>query len=252
MKKYGKLFAANAAFAIGEVLLFSPGFLGLSPFSPNALAAAGAVAVIAMSVPSFILMNKALLTENRAKLLEMDEENAGRKAVGLLKSYGSSKVLGGIARSAIGQAERMEQHLSTFEKLVIRRFGAGTLSYKKFMGIVRCAGDAMEKGAVKIANKMAVFDEKEYGRLRSGAYKLDDIPDPIQEEKRKLYEENLEDMRQILEKNEKMLFEVEQLMLKMPELDCTEQDMEGAAEQIRELLGQLEYYGQGTKGNRLA
>jgi len=246
VNKYVKFFAANGAFAAAMVCLFSPGLIGLSPFSANAAAAAASIAVGVVSVPSFILMNKALLTEKKARLLEIHEEKAGEKAVAILEDFGSSKVLGGIARSAIRQAERMGQQLSTFEKLVVRRFGAGTLSYKKFMGVIQCAADAMEKGAVRIANKMVIFDEKEYKKLCSGEYKLDDIPDHIQEETRKLYEENLEDMRSILEKNEKVLLEVDQLMLEMSEMDYTEQDIDGVAGQIRELLGQLEYYSQGT------
>ena len=169
---------------------------------------------------------------------------AGRKAADLLRRYTSSKVLGGIARSASDQGERMEKQSSNFEALVVRRFGRGTLSYGKFMGVIRCAGEALEKGIVRIANKMVIFDEGEYQKLSSGEYKLDDIPDRIQEEKRKLYEENLEDMRSVLEKNEKVLLEVDHLMAEMAEMDCTEQDIDGVADQIRELLGQLEYYTQ--------
>ena len=242
MNKYAKLFTANAAFAAAMVCLFSPGLIGLSPFGANAALAAASIAVGVISVPSFILMNKALLTEKKAELLEMGEENAGKKAVRLMEDCTSSRALGGIARSAIGQAERMEQQVSTFEQLVFRRFGEGTLSCKKFMSVIGCAADAVEKGGVRIANKMVIFDEKEYEKLCSGEYKLDDIPDDIQEEKLKLYEENLEDMRSILEKNEKVLLEVDQLMMEMSEMDYTEQDIDGVAQQIRELLGQLEYY----------
>lgn len=246
MNKYAKLFAANAAFAAAEVILFSPGLIGLTPFSANIFAAAASIAVGAVSVPSFILMNRVLLAEKKAQFVQIDEEDAGRKAMSLLEEYGSGKVLGGIARSAAEQAQRMEKNQFTFEQLVVRRFGTGTLSYQKFMDVIRCAGDALEKGIVRIANKMLIFDEKEYRNLCSEAYKLDDIPDQIQEEKRKLYEENLKDMRLILEKNEKVLLEVGQLMTEMSEMDYTEQDIDGVAAQIRELLGQLEYYSQGT------
>ena len=98
------------------------------------------------------------------------------------------------------------------------------------------------RGSIRIANKMVIFDEREYKKLSSGEYKLDDIPDDIQEEKRKLYEENLEDMRSILERNEKVLLEVDHLMMEMSQMDYSEQEIDGVADQIRELLGQLEYY----------
>lgn len=242
MNRYAKLLGANAAFAAAMVCLFSPGLIGLTPFAANAAVAAASIAIGVIAVPSFVIMNKSLLAEKKGELLEINEEDAGQKAVDLLGQYASSKALGGIARSAAGQAERMEQQSSNFEALVVRRFGQGTLSYEKFMGVIRCAGAALEKGIVRIANKMVIFDEREYKKLSSGEYKLDDIPDHIQEEKFKLYEENLEDMRSVLEKNEKVLLEVDQLMLEMSELDYTEQDIDGVADQIRELLSQLEYY----------
>ena len=244
MNKYTKLFGANAAFAAAMVCLFSPGLVGLSPFGANAAVAAASIAVGVVAVPSFVMMNRALLAEKKEELVRVNEEEAGRKAADLLRRYTSSKVLGGIARSATDQGERMEKQSSNFEALVVRRFGRGTLSYGKFMGVIRCAGEALEKGIVRIANKMVIFDEGEYQKLSSGEYKLDDIPDHIQEEEWKLYEENLEDMRSVLEKNEKVLLEVDHLMAEMAEMDCTEQDIDGVADQIRELLGQLEYYTQ--------
>ena len=239
-----KLLGANAAFAAAMVCLFSPGLLGLSPFAANATAAAASIAVGVVAVPSFVMMNRALLAERKEELLEADEADAGEKAASLLERYASSKALGGIARSAAGQAERMEKQSANFETLAARRFGRGTLSYEKFMGVIRCAGEALKRGSIRIANKMVIFDEREYKKLSSGEYKLDDIPDHIQEEKWKLYEENLEDMRSVLEKNEKVLLEVDHLMAEMAEMDCTEQDIDGVADQIRELLGQLEYYTQ--------
>ena len=136
VKKYGKLFAGNAVFAAVEVFLFSPGLLGLSPFNPNPLKAAAAIAAGVMSVPLFIWLNRILLAEKKAELLKADEEHVWEKSLALMEHYRSSKVLGGIAQSAIAQMERMDKVQETFETLVIRRFGAGSLSYEKFMKVI--------------------------------------------------------------------------------------------------------------------
>lgn len=248
MNKYGKLVVGNGIFAAAAVCLFSPGLVGLSPFSANAAVAAASIAIGVIAVPSFVLMNKALLTEKKAELLEMGEEKADEKASALLEQYGSSQILGGIARSARAQAQRMETAAETFEKLVVRRFGAGTLSYGKFMAVIEAARGALTKSTVRIANKMIIFDEAEYRKLTSQQYKLDDIPDDIQEKKRDLYEESLRDMRTILEKNEKVLLEVDHLMMEMSEMDYSEEDIDGAASQVNQLLNQLEYYMQPGPG----
>lgn len=84
--------------------------------------------------------------------------------------------------------------------------------------------------------------------MSSAQYKLDDIPDDIQEKKKQLYDENLDDMRSILEKNEKVLLEVDHLMMEMSDMDYSEQDIDGAAAEINRLLSQLEYYNR--TGNR--
>ena len=72
-----KLLGANAAFAAAMVCLFSPGLLGLSPFAANAAAAAASIAVGVVAVPSFVMMNRALLAERKEELLEADEADAG-------------------------------------------------------------------------------------------------------------------------------------------------------------------------------
>ena len=186
MNKYTKFLLGNGAFAAVAVCLYSPGLIGLSPFSPNAAAAAASVAIGAAAVPAFIWMN--------------------------------------------------------FERLTARRFEAGTLSYQKFMAVMHSAQAALEKGYVRMANKMIIFDEAEYRRLTSDAYKKDDIPDQIQEEKRKLYDTNLEDLRGILESHERILLGIDHLMMEMSEVDCSDHEIDHAAQEIDTLLKQLEYY----------
>ena len=78
--------------------------------------------------------------------------------------------------------------------------------------------------------------------LSSGEYMKDDIPDSIQEEKKRLYEKSLEDLRSILEKNEKVLLAVDHLMTELSDADYSGQDIDTAGDQINELLKQLEYY----------
>lgn len=242
MKKYIKFLAGNGAFAAAAVCLYSPGLIGLSPFSSNAVAAAAAVAIGAAAVPAFIWMNKSLLADKEIKLLETGEDRAEEKAMELMETYRSSKILGGIARSAISQMERMENARSNFEKLVSRRFEAGTLSYQKFMAVVHSAQAALSKGYVKMANKMIIFDEAEYRKLTSDEYRKDDIPDQIQEEKRELYERNLDDLRAILESHEKILLGIDHLMTEMSDVDYSDHEIDHAAQEIDVLLKQLEYY----------
>lgn len=244
MDRYIKLIVGNAAFAAVLICLYSPGLVGLSFSSPNAVMAAASVAIGVVAVPAFVLMNKSLLAEKKVALLEADGEKAGERAAALLEDHRSGKVLGPIAKSALSQMQRLENVGVNYEKLVVQRFGMGTLSYEKFMGVVRSASEALEKGYVKMANKMIIFDEAEYQHLSSDAYHHDAIPDQVQEEKKALYDGNLASLRQILEKNEKILLEVDHLMAEMSDLEQPEQAIDQAAAQIDGLLAQLGYYRQ--------
>ena len=242
MNKYIKFFAGNAAFAAAAVCLYSPGLIGLSPFSSNAVTAAASVAIGAAAVPAFIWMNKRFLAEKEVKLLGTNEEKADQKAMELMESFCSSKVLGGIAKSALSQMERMEHAEKNFERLTDRRFSAQTLSYQKFMAVIHSAQAALSKGYVKMANKMIIFDEAEYRKLTTDEYRKDDIPDKIQEEKRALYEKNLDELRLVLENHERILLGIDHLMAEMSDLEQPEQAIDQAATQIDGLLKQLEYY----------
>ena len=242
MNKYAKLIAGNAAFAAAAVCLYSPGLLGLSPFSPSAAVAAASIAVGVIAVPTFVWMNKCLLAEKEIKLLGSGEEKSEEKAIEFMEAYRSSKVLGGIAKSAVSQMKRMENVQANYEKLVVRRFGQDTLSYQKFMAVIHSAAASFANGYVKMANKMIIFDEAEYQKLTTDDYRKDDIPDDIQEKKRDLYEKNLGDLRFVLEKNEEILLGIDQLMIEMSNVDYSEHDIGHAAEEIDVLLKQLEYY----------
>ena len=72
MNKYIKLFAGNAAFAVAMVCLFSPGLIGLSPFSGNTVAAAASDASAGIAVPSYGLMNTAVLMEKNTELEQLN------------------------------------------------------------------------------------------------------------------------------------------------------------------------------------
>lgn len=242
MNKYIKFFAGNAAFAAAAVCLYSPGLIGLSPFSSNAVTAAAAVAIGAAAVPAFIWMNKRFLAEKEVKLLGTNEEKADQKAMELMESFCSSKVLGGIAKSALSQMERMEHAEKNFERLTDRRFSAQTLSYQKFMAVIHSAQAALSKGYVKMANKMIIFDEAEYRKLTTDEYRKDDIPDKIQEEKRALYEKNLDELRLVLENHERILLGIDHLMAEMANADYSEHEVDHAVSEIDVLLKQLEYY----------
>lgn len=241
-KKYIKLAAMDALFAVGMICLYSPGIAGLSPLSQSTVKAALSIAVAAMAVPAFIYVNKAMLSEKQLNLLDKGEGNQKDKIMTVLNSCSQSKVLGNIVKSTELQMQRVETSALNFDRLVSHRFEKGSLSYQKFIGVMDSASKAMFDGYVRIANKMVMFDEAEYERLSGDEYLYDDIPDDIQRQKYALYNENLESARKILEKNEIILLGLDKLMTEISNNDYSDEDMNSTAREIDMLLKQLEYY----------
>lgn len=89
---------------------------------------------------------------------------------------------------------------------------------------------------------MIIFDEKEYLYLKEDDYMYDDIPDNIQREKFQVYNQNLQTMKAILEKNEVVLLGINKLMTEISDTDMSDNSMNDTAEEIKTLLKQVEYY----------
>lgn len=241
-KKYIKLAIGNLLFAIIMVFLYSPGLIGLSFFSDNALMVAAAAAVAVVAILFFILFNKNVLLDKEFDLIEEKEERSLEKAMEVMENYKKSEVLGKAARSSFSQMQRLKTAENNYEKLISRRFQPSSLSYEKFMNVIRSSVAALSSGYIKIANKMVIFEEDEYQKLLGDEYLYDDIPDDIQRERFKLYNKNLNSIKEILEKNEIILLGIDKLMTEISDLESTDNEMNETASEIDSLLNQLEYY----------
>ena len=87
------------------------------------------------------------------------------------------------------------------------------MSWDKFNSTVSAAEASAIKNVVAMANRMCIFDEKEYARLQN--YREDDIPDDIQEEQLRLYQKNLEAIRWTIALNEKILLKLDALAMEI-------------------------------------
>lgn len=239
--KTKKILFFNLFFAFFIIILYSPGFIGLSILKGNVALRIFSGVLIVLLVALFIFCNKSFL-EMKQKKFVTKNQNGIQKAESYMKEYCASKYLGSIAQSAIIQNAKINKERINFERLVENRFSKDSLSYDKFMAVMETAEKTLKNGYMRIINKMIVFDEEEYELLVTGKYKYDEIPDEIQEEKYALYERNLAEMREILRKNEEALLQLNKLTLELSDFDISDEKMEYTVADIKELLQQLDYY----------
>ena len=213
MNKYIKLIAANLCIAILAVILYSPGLICLR-ISDYSIFRAGMSIIAALAlIGAFFFINLRLLKEPDPKPVTLKDVPDLDRAKDILKSHWDSKYFGSMARTASEQLDRIFKCRRRLSDLLDQKFTKGTMSWDKFNSVAEAAETAAIKNVVAMANRMRLFDEKEYARLQH--YREDDIPDDIQEEQLKLYQKNSDNVRSTISLNEKILLKLDALAMEV-------------------------------------
>ncbi len=155
---------------------------------------------------------------------------------------------GNIALQAIEQSRSAVQKAETFRDIIDRRFGRGSLTYARYAGTIDQCLETLSGNTDILADRIVTFDEKEYsslsGSIASGAYKRDQIDDRVQEDRLLALTANLDEMRHILDKNEKMILQLDICSQEVAALQNAENDRENEAilQEIQHLIDTTKYY----------
>ena len=213
MKKYIKLILANLSIAIAAVILYSPGLVNLRLSDYSIFRAGMSIIAALLLILSFFLVNIRLLKEPDRKPVTLDDVHDLDKAKDILRSHCEGKYFGSLARTASEQLDRIFQCRQRLSGILAQKFTQGTMSFDKFDSVAAAAETAAIKNVVAMANRMRLFDEKEYARLQH--YREDDIPDDIQEEQLRLYQKNFDNVRATIAHNEKLLLKLDALAIEI-------------------------------------
>lgn len=175
-----------------------------------------------------------------------EEDSIGR-AKSALASHLEEEAVGPMARSAYAELDLLAQKRSRLSALISSRFPEGSLSHSRYADAVDMACEVAAENMFALAMRMDSFDVAEYSKLRymlaSGLYREDDVPDDIQEERGRMYREELSEMRAAVQANEKLLLELDRLAQEIrktgAEADSGNEDI---AREIRVLIDELQYY----------
>ena len=135
------------------------------------------------------------------------------RAKDILQDYCKGRYFGSLAKTASEQLDRILKCRQRLSVILEQKFTRGTMSWDKFNSTVSAAEASAIKNVVAMANRMCIFDEKEYARLQN--YREYDIPDDIQEEQLRLYQKNLEAIRWTIALNEKILLKLDALAMEI-------------------------------------
>lgn len=238
VRKYVKLLGGNLLFVIMWVVLYSPGLIGLS-LGESAVESALFLSVGVTSTIGWMLYNMFNLYWRNVKMLASHESSLDELKEQLMQLPYKESVSGSV-RSAIEQVNEWCTAREGYLKQVRMKFGHTSITAQKYISVLDRVEGVLQRNLAVVYNKCVIFKEKEYQYLCSGAYLEDDVDDYAQECKLSLYEEGIKEVKNRLASNEKLLYQLDNLMFKIADIEDTDND--AAEEEIAKLTDELKYY----------
>ena len=238
-----KITALNLGIALGNIVTFSPGLLGVRIGGPNILGTAFGSAILFMSVALFGYGNYKLLAE-RGEIIQTNEIKTIEDYIAALKRNYDKKTFAGDIDIILEQIERLHNKQETLQDILLQRFNSTELSYQKFAGTIQAVADIFYLNLKSILNKLNAFDQDDYDRIQKDpAYQA--FSQEFIATKREVYQEYQSFVKNAIEENEQIILKLDKLLLEISRLDSLEteeiENMSGMRE-IDALIKQTRYY----------
>lgn len=237
--KYLKLIILNIVIVAVMIFAYSDGFLALRPTDESILRAGMAIFLAIAGIFAFFFGNYMLLKEPEHYHFRGDEQLSLSQAREVLSSYHGGKHFGRIADTTNDQLVRLERTISRAGTAIGTKFESGSMSYDRYEATVKAAEEAALSNVISMANRMQIFDEKDYARLKN--YKNDDIPDDIQERQIALYDENLKQIEAAVSANEELILALDTMSMELAK-PGEEKAADPLLEEIHRLTEQVKLY----------
>lgn len=215
--RYKKLLVLIGGIAIVNIVLLSPGLLGLQISGEHALETAFVTAVLAVSLFSLIYGSYVLLFKPPAAL-PLKEIRTHEDYVEALSRFIDNEEAAGDIHATLDQLERMTKKKSTLLDILGQRFNAGEISYNKFQSVILDVERLFYLNIRSILNKLHVF---EASGLMDNHDKSKHIrlSDKLLKEKLKMREEFIHSVAGYISVNEEILLKLDKLSLEISSLD---------------------------------
>ncbi|WP_373228900.1 hypothetical protein [Cohnella sp.] len=241
--KYIKLLGIIVGVVVMNILVLSPGFLGVE-IGGSALTTAFGVTSLFASVLVLIYGSYVLLFKPPV-VLPVKHIRTHEDYVEALTPYRRVKALEDNITLALEQLERLKKKKITLLNVLNQRFEATELSYKKFASVTYEVEKLFYLNVRSILNRLHVFDESEFEsvmRRKSKPFSRE-----LLEEKTNVYNNYLTFMNSSIGTNEEILLKLDKLLLEISRLDSFEPgDIENmpCMQEIDSLIKQTKYYKQ--------
>jgi hypothetical protein len=241
--KYIKLLGIILIVVVLNILVLSPGFLGVE-IGGSALTTAFGVTLLFVSALVLLYWSYVLLFKPPV-VIPVKQIKTHEDYVEALTHYRRVKVLENDITFVLEQLERMKKRKDTLFNVLNQRFEPTELSYQKFASVTHEVEKLFYLNVRSMLNRLTIFDESEFERVMSK--KTTHFSEELHQEKTNLYNDYLSFMKSSLSTNEEILLKLDNLLLEISRLDSFEmEDIENmpCMQEIDMLIKQTKYYKQ--------
>ncbi|REK74275.1 hypothetical protein [Paenibacillus paeoniae] len=242
-----KLFGLMIGIVILNIVVLSPGLLGVEIGGDSVMETASGITLLVVSFLLLVYGSYTLLIKP-PYMPPVRDMKTHEDYVAALMHFRNVKGLKKEIALALDQLERMDKKKDTLLEVLGQRFEPSELSYKKFISVIDEVRKLFYLNIRGILNKLNVFDEKEYASFTAGQQKKHGaFSSRLVEEKAALYQEYLAYMSGYLGVNEEILLKLDKLMLEISLLGSTDYrdvDEMPCMKEIDQLIKQTKYYKQ--------
>lgn len=238
-----KILGLNLGIALTNIIVFSPGLLGVQLGGASALCTAFGSAVLFVSVTVFFYGNYKLLV-GKETVVQTNGLKTNEDYFEALRVHKGKKTFEQIVILLLEQIERFQKKKEKILSILGQIFDPNEMSYKKFAGVILEVEKIFYLNLKSIINKLNAFDEDDYNMIRKrNASKA--FSQQFVEEKLKVYNEYITFMKDSAEDNEEIILKLDRLLLEISGLNSMEngeiEQMPGMIE-IDNLIKQTKLY----------
>jgi len=160
-----------------------------------------------------------------------------------LRPYQNSRVLHADVTFILEQMTRLEKKKKQLNDLLTKRFEPSELTYRKFSGVVGGVLSLFDQNLNNIVNRITYFDETEYKSILEKDTRR--FSPQILQEKTEIYNEYMTFVEKMIEDNEKILNDLDKLVLEISRLDSIDVkdiDEMTCVKEMNALIEQTKYY----------
>lgn len=243
-KKILKIAGLNIGIVLFNIILFSPGLVGIELNSSEPFRVAIGGAAIFLSLSLFLYGNYTLITQKAPSVNKVsDIKNLKDCTVALNQAYGK-KTFDNDITTMKEQIELFSKKKDKIFSMLGEKFNVIDKVYEKFNTIIFDVEYVLLSNIKGILNKISVFDEEDYERIRCDIAQKK-FSDEVIASKMNIYNEYITFVKNAIEDNEEIILKLDALLLELSKfntLGTGEIDNLKEIKEMDELIKKSKYY----------